>query len=431
MKGHLEQRETNKKLPRGVCSWTIVIETGRTAEGRRTRRRFPLVGTKRQAESELAERIHQLETGALLQQDRITVAEYLQYWLGVYARPNTSPRTYERYEEIVRLHLSPALGGHRLTKLTPLHIQKHYQESLVSGRKVRRASKSENANGSEHSKAKQERNEVDADQEEKQEDANQVSLGLSARTVLHHHRVLNQALRQAVKWRMILRNPAEAVQPPRPQTREMNALDEKQAVKLLRGVEGTRMDLPVLLALSTGLRRGDLLGLRWDDVDLKNGALHVRRSLQDVGGELIFGEPKTARSKRRVAIPQGALARLKEHKKAQNEQRRRKGPAYQNDNLVFCRDDGRAWHPGSFLAEWQKAAKSLGLSLRWHDLRHTHATLLLRAGEHPKVVSERLGHSTVAITLDTFSHVLPDQQERAAERFDALMTAAENAVDGG
>jgi len=413
MKGHIEVRETKRKLPRGHHCWSIIIETGRTPSGRRGRRRFTFYGTKTQAEAEQARLVHQFETGALLNQDRMTVAEYLTHWLDVYAKPNTAPRTYERYEEIVRLHLSPALGAHRLGKLTPLHIQAYYEDALQNGRKVRS------------------RKEVRSHHRKSEQEAKDSPHGLAARTVLHHHRLLRQALQQAVRWQMIPRNPVDAVKPPRALARRMNVLSDTEVVKLLKGTEGMRLHMPLVLAIHTGVRRGELLGLRWADCDLESGALFINRALQDVGGELVFGEPKTPRSRRRIPLPKSALAALKQHRREQAQRRLALGPLYMDHDLVICREDGRPWHPGSFSAEWRQEAKRLGINARWHDLRHTHATLLLRAGVNPKVVQERLGHASITTTMDLYAQVLPDMQEHAAECFDTLLMNAEAAVEKG
>jgi integrase len=412
VKGHLELRETKGKLPRGHHRWSIIIETGHTPSGGRGRRRFTFYGSKTQAEAELARLVHQVETGALLNQDRLTVAEYLKHWLEVYAKPNTAPRTYERYEEIVRLHLSPALGAHRLGKLTPMHIQSYYEDALREGRKLRtRKDPRSHQRKSERVEPKS------------------TPKGLSARTVLHHHRLLRQALQQAVRWQMIYRNPADAVRPPRAVSHEMHVLNEDEVVKVLRSLEGTPFHFPFLLAVNTGVRRGELLGLRWSDCDLQSGVVLVNRALQDVGGELIFKEPKTARSRRRIPLPKSALEALKQHRREQVERRLSLGDIYQDNDLVICRDDGRPWNPGSFSGEWRREAKRLGLKLRWHELRHTHATLLGRAGEHPKVIQERLGHASITTTMNLYSQVLPDMQERAAERLEALLSDAEAAAE--
>lgn len=413
MKGHIEKHETQRKLPRGHSCWSVIIETGRTPSGRRGRKRYTFFGTKGDADGELNKRIHELETGTLVTNDRLTVGDYLTHWLDVQAKPNTAPRTYERYEEIVRLHLAPALGAYRLAKLTPLHIQAYYEDALKNGRKVRG-----------RKDARSHRRKSDGD-------AKELAPGLSARTVLHHHRLLRQALQQAVRWRMIPRNPADAVRPPRAASREMQVLDSAGVKQLLKGVEGTRLHFPVLLAVHTGVRRGELLGLRWSDCDRQSGALFISRSLQDVGGELSFKEPKTPRSRRRIPLPKTALEALKQHRREQAKRKLSLGKAYEDNDLVICRDDGRPWHPGSFSAEWRQEAKRLGLTLRWHELRHTHATLLLTAGENPKVVQERLGHASITTTMDLYSQVLPDMQERAAERLDALLSDAQPAVEEG
>ena len=192
MKGHLEQR--------GDSVWTAVIELGRDTSGRRVRRRYTFHGAKRQAEKELTRLLRELDTGTYVDGGRMAVSEYLEQWLRDYVHTNVAPRTSERYEQIVRLHLVPALGHHALSQLKPLHIAAYYAESLRTGRKDGKG-------------------------------------GLSAQTVLHHHRVLREALNQAVRWQLLARNPADAVEPPKPERQQMQVLDEKQTIALLASLE--------------------------------------------------------------------------------------------------------------------------------------------------------------------------------------------------
>jgi len=369
----------------GKRSWEVRIYLGRTETGRKLYKSHTVRGTKRTAQRELAHLIDGLSAGTYVSPSRMTLANYLARWLTDYARVNVAAKTFERYSEIVQLHLIPALGHHNLTNLQPLHIQAYYSEALQSGRRDGAG-------------------------------------GLSAQTVLHHHRVLREALRHAVKWQLLARNPADAVEPPRAQPREIPALDEQEVAALLAAAEGTRLATPVLLAVATGLRRGELLGVRWQDVDLNRGTLAVRQSLEQTKNGLSFKEPKTRRGRRVVTLPPVAAEALRRHKTEQAKARLLLGPAYQDHGLVFRRANGRPIDPAEFSNAFTAlVAKSGVRRVSLHSLRHTNATLLLRANVHPKVVSERLGHATVGITLDTYSHVLPNMQEEAAYKLDALL----------
>jgi len=244
-------------------------------------------------------------------------------------------------------------------------------------------------------------------------------------TVLHFHRLLHRALSQAVKWQLLARNPVDAVEPPRPQRQKMNAINEKDTALLLDKLAGSSLFSPVLFAVTTGLRRGEVLALRWKDVNLVEGRITVNQSLEQTNNGLRFKSPKTERSRRQVPLPSVTLDLLKEHKKKQNEERLRLGPIYQNNNLVFPRPDGSTMPPDSFSTNFAAFIRRSGLKhIRFHDLRHSHATQLLLQGVHPKIVSERLGHSNISITLDTYSHVLPGMQEDAVLKIDTSLRLA-------
>jgi integrase len=249
---------------------------------------------------------------------------------------------------------------------------------------------------------------------------------LSAQTVLHHHRVLRQALHQAVRWQLLMRNPADAVDPPRPRRREMQALDDDQIAQLLDAAKGGNHFMPVLIAVTTGLRRGEILALRWQDVDLNKGTLAVRQSLEQTKRfGLRFKEAKTQRSRRVVALPSLLVDALRKHRREQAKHRWALGAAYQDHGLVCPADDGAPQSPDALSAAFPHLVSRAGVPrVRFHDQRYTHATQLLNEGIHPKVVSERLGHSNIGITLDTYSHVLPGMQEEAAQRVDAALRAA-------
>lgn len=380
MKGHIRKR--------GKASWAIVLDLGRDASGKRKQKWHSVKGTRKNAEKELARLLNDLNTGGYVEPSKITVREFLETWLTDYAAQTVAAKTLERYRGIIDGHVSPAIGGIKLAQLRPLHIQSFYTDALTTGRK--------NGRG-----------------------------GLSAQTVLHFHRVLHKALSQAVKWQLLARNIADAVEPPRPKRAEMQALDEADTAKLLQKLAGNRLYEPVVIALATGMRRGELLAVKWADVDLDGANLTIARSLEQTKDGVRFKTPKTDRSRRSIALPSFAVGILRAHKKQQAERKLKLGPIYKDNGMVFARDDGSIWPPDTFSTAFASFIRRSKLPhLRFHDLRHSHATQLLKQGVHPKVVSERLGHSKIGITLDTYSHVLPGMQEDAAQRIDASLRLA-------
>ncbi|MEE9136229.1 MAG: site-specific integrase, partial [Gammaproteobacteria bacterium] len=249
--------------------------------------------------------------------------------------------------------------------------------------------------------------------------------GLSALTVLHHHRVLSQALQRAVKWRLLTQNPASAAEPPKPVKKEFRVLDGNETAALLEAAKGLRLYAPVMLAVTTGLRRGEVVGLKWSDIDLKEPALRVRRAIGQVNGKISVKPPKTEKSRRTVVLLNQTVRDLKRHLLQQKKARLQLGPTYNKDDWVFPTQLGEVWKPDSLTSAFRKFVARTGSGpLRFQDLRHTHATLLLRDGIYVKVVSERLGHASVAVTLDTYAHVLPGMQGEAAARLDAIMANA-------
>ena len=382
-------------IRRSKGSWTLVFDVGRDRRGKRKQKWKAIRGTKADAERELRRLLRSLDTGEYVEPTKLSVAEYLERWLADYAKPNTAATTFDRYSEIVKLHLVPALGTVPLVKLQPLQIQRSYTEALETGRR--------NGAG-----------------------------GLSAQTVLHHHRLLREALGQAVKWRLLARNPTDAVEPPRPERHQIKTLTEDETAKLLERTKATYLYLPILIAVTTGMRRGEVLGLRWSDLDLDAGMASVRQTLEATKDGLIFKQPKTARSRRRVSLLPMTVQALRAHRTEQKKARLALGPVYEDHGLVCARADGRPINPRQLSKDFLSLLRcSDGLPrIRFHDLRHTHATQLLRQGVHPKIVSERLGHATIAITLDTYSHVMPGMQEDAALRLDAALKIAINARNG-
>ena len=378
MRGHIRRR--------GKDSWAIVIDRGRDANGKRCQKWHTVRGTKKHAQRELAAMLHQMDTGSYVEPNKLTVCHYLDVWLRL-TQTKVSAKTFERYDEIVRQHLIPALGHHLLNRLQPLHIETYYLNAQTNGRR--------DGNG-----------------------------GLSAQTVLHHHRVLHNALRHAVQLLLHARNPADAVEPPRPLRPHVRTVDEEQSAVLLRALAGSRLHGPTLLALATGLRRGELLALTWANVDFDKALITVCQSLQQTNGGVSIKEPKSGRG-RQLALPTFAVEALRAQRAQQAEERLLLGPGYVDNDLVFPRYDGSFWEPDSFTSSFAAAVRKSGvMAVNFHALRHSHATILLKQGVNPKVVSERLGHAKVGTTLDIYSHVLPSMQEQAAQGLDRAFRRA-------
>jgi integrase len=357
----------------GWCAQYVV----HTAEG--PKRRTLYGKTRQEVAHKLASALSSREDGLVFDAGKLTVGEYLERWLGDSLRDTVRHGTFERCEQIVRLHIRPALGNLKLKTLSPAHIQGLYRDRLDSG--------------------------------------------LSPATVQKIHAVLHKALDQAVRWSLVPRNATEAVKSPRPAPEQIKPLDSEQVKTLLKAVHGDCFEALYTLAVTTGLRQGEILGLKWEDIDLANGVIRVRRTLTRRGGRLLLGDPKTKRSRRTVRLTEATVEALKGHLAHQMEQMERLGDLYKDQGLVFATGKGTLVNPSnlrkrSFAPLLEKAGLP---SVRFHDLRHTCATLLLSRNVNPKIVSEMLGHATVAITLDTYSHVLPNMQDAAARALeDAL-----------
>ncbi len=380
MRGHIVKRYKN--------SYTIVLNLGTDpSTGKRKQQWVSIKGTKRDAEKRLAGLLHQMDTGTFMKPGKTTLGEFLERWLKDYTWPDLGPRTAEGYESIVRRHLIPKLGKILLIQLKPEHIQEYYSDCLSEGRCDGKG-------------------------------------GLDPLTVRHHHMALHRALQIAVKWGVIGNNPADAIDPPRFQRSEIRIMSEDDIQTFLEAARLTPYYTLFYLALFTGMRRSELLALRWSDVDLPLGQISVNRSLHHLQDRsLVFRTPKTAKGRRTIALPPSAALVLREHKKKQGDMHLLLGTLPQESDLVFSQPDGAALLPDTVSHVWSKLAKRIGMEgTRLHDARHTHASLMLKQGIHPKVVQERLGHASIQTTLDTYSHVVPGLQEAAAARFDEAFT---------
>lgn len=380
MRGHITKRSKN--------SYSIVISLGKDpTTGKYKYQWVSIKGTKNDAEKRLAELLYQLDNGAFIKPSKVTLAEYLERWLREYAWANLAPRTAEGYELIVRRHLIPALGKITLTGLKPEQTQRYQSEKLSCGRTDGKG-------------------------------------GLSPRMVRHHYMALHAALGRAVRIGLLSRNVANAVSPPRYQRHQWQSLSEFGVSSVLEAARKTPYYVLFYQALFTGMRRSELLALRWRDVDLLLGRVQATRTLHQLRtGEIVIRSPKSDRSRRVVSLPPSATLLFQEEKEKQQRERVAVGLDLKDDDLVFSDLEGRPLHPDTVTHAWIKLVRRIGLNgIRLHDARHTHASLMLKQGVHPKIVQERLGHASIQLTLDTYSHVAPGLQEAAAAGFGKIIS---------
>jgi len=329
-------------------------------------KRKTIYGKKRdEVADKLARALAERADGIVYDDENLTVGEYLNSWLKGSVRGSVRQSTFDRYEIAVRVHIKPALGRVKLKKLSPAHVAGFYQDRLAAGS--------------------------------------------APASVNKLHVTLRKALDQAVKWHMVPRNVAEAVKAPRPAPPEMRTLSAEETRKLIEVARGDKLGALYMLAVHTGMRQGELLALKWQDVDLENAKLSVMRTLTMNNGQILLGELKTKKSRRTIRLTYAAIQALHEHLARQLEGMERLGDAYRDEGLIFASQVGTPINPTnlrrrSFAALLRRANLP---KIRFHDLRHTCATLLLSRNVHPKYVQELLGHANIAITLDTYSHVIP------------------------
>jgi integrase len=366
--------------------WAIIIDQRDPLSGKRRRRWHSFAGTKRAAQVECARLILDAKGGAHVDPTRETLAAFAERWVE-HMQGQVTPRTHERYAELLRKHIVPLLGGVMLVKLQPAHISAAYAKALTCGRRDGQG-------------------------------------GLSARTVTHMHRVLREALQQALRWQLLVRNPADLVRPPKVERGQMQVLDADGTAELIEAARGTAMFVPILLGVLCGLRRGEVVALRWRSVDLAQGQLAVVASTEQTEQGVREKETKSGKG-RMLALPSLIVDELRQHRLRQAEGLLRFGVRLTDDHHVVTREDGLPLQPRSLTHAFIKFIRRHGLRhIRLHDLRHSHATHMLAAGVHPKIAQERLGHSSVSVTIDLYSHVLPGLQAEAVNRVDATLRDA-------
>jgi len=336
--------------------------------------------TRDEAAGRLNDALRSIRNGVSLPSDLLTVADFAAQWLKA-IQSTVRPRTNEIYESLVRVHVIPRIGKIKLARLSPADLQRVYADLTTAG--------------------------------------------LSPKSVRHVHVLIHNMLEKAVRWDVMIRNVADLVEPPRVPPRDLVVLDGTQARAFLTACRGHRLEALFVLALTTGARSGELLGLSWDQVDLPAGTISIRRSLQELGGKLVLTEPKTRRSRRTVAIPAVAVEALRRHHVRQLEESLRLGPAWRNEwNLVFTNEVGAPVDRHNLLPRDYRpllAKAGLPTSLRFHDLRHIAASLALGQGMPIPAVSEMLGHADAAITLRVYAHAVPGVQRQVAQAMQAVL----------
>jgi integrase len=381
MKGHIRER--------GAGKWYAVIDRRDPATGKRRRKWQKLKAKgKRQAQIECAQLISQVSEGSYVEPKKTTLRQFLEMWLA-FKKPNVAPRSYERYEELVLKNIVPLLGEVILTRLQPIQISQAYAKAVTGGRRDGRG-------------------------------------GLSARTVHHMHRVLRQALGQAVKWDMLIKNPCDLLEKedrPKIDHKTVDTIDAAGTMKMLEAARETRWFVPMLLGSMCGIRRGEIAALRWDDIKFEQQQITIKNSIEQ--SRTGCREKETKGSKcRTIAMPALLVEELKGWRVKQAQELLRLGIRPDGKTRVVTKADGSSPKPQSLTDVISRFMKGQGSAVRLHGLRHSHASHLLAANIHPKIVQERLGHYSIAITMDIYSHLMPNMQADAAAKLDAALRAA-------
>ena len=377
---HIEKRVQQDGKP----SYRVKVELPPDPISGKRQTKTATFATKKEADKTGAAWVAQIDSGIIVRETRMTVGEYLLYWLGIH-KHDIRPATLQQYTSLINAHLIPALGSVPLAKLLPAHLTAMYADKRESGRRDGKG-------------------------------------GLAPRSVRHLHVVMHEALDFAVKQQMIVRNVADAVDAPRFTHKEMTTWTADDARRFLEASDGDTYDPIWLLMLTTGLRRGEALGIRWQDFDPVKGVLHIRQTIIDVGGHPTLSIPKTNAGRRTVRLSPACITALKEYKKRQAA-RRLAAPVWEDTTgLLFTTGEGKAVQPRVLSRAFDVLqAKAKVPRIRLHDLRHTHATLLFNDGKNVKMISQRLGHSDVGITLSVYAHLAHDAQDEAATAIDSLL----------
>lgn len=377
---------TGHIIRRGKTSWRLKFDIGSDElTGKRRTRFHTFRGSRRDAEIKLAVLVAENSKGEYVDMSKTTVSEFIDRWKKDWAENNVSPKTYERYSELLKNHVVAHIGEVRLQKLRPLHLNELYGDLLRGDEKRRK---------------------------------------IAPRTVGHVHRVLHRALGHANRWGLVQQNVAALVSPPRVASKEIELLTPAQVQTVLRTLEGRSVYSILVTALATGMRRGELLALRWRDIDLDGSALRVEQSLEQTKSGLRFKSPKTKFGRRSITLPASAVTVLRDHWKMQQQQRLKLGMGKASaDALVFSTWEGKPRSPNSLTKEWNEAIRATKLPrVTLHSLRHTHASHLISEGHDVLAISRRLGHGSPTITLSVYGHMFANADDRAASSVEKMFT---------
>lgn len=347
--------------------------------GKRKQASFGPFRTKTEAKKELLKIKRQIDEGSYFKESTENFSVFMERWFNTSYKKTVEITTAKSREYIIKNHIIKHFQHRKVNEITTFDIDCFYVDKLDAG--------------------------------------------YSGAYIRHMHNLLNQAFDQAVRWSLVKVNPVKNAKPPKVKSEEKTTWTVDEVNRFLNLIKNRSIEIPYFLAIFTGMRRGEVLGLKWDDVDFENKKIRIKRSLCFVSGQgLIFKEPKTQKSKRQISISQHVVNVLKKHKQKQEFQKEKLWRQYEDNNLIVCTDDGKPLDPRNLLRQFYRLIEEANVPrISFHDLRHTHATILMQQGENPKVVSERLGHSRVGITLDLYSHVSDDLQEQAAEKFENVL----------
>ncbi len=365
-------------ISKGKSKWLVRIYLGTDSEGKRSYFSKTINGNKKEAQAYLNKLLLQKDTGTFIQPTKLFVKDLLNQWLNTAVKQRVRDNTFHSYNYMVKKYMEPYLGKYKLSQLTPANIQEFYAKLQETG--------------------------------------------ISPRTIRYAHTLLKNALEQAIEWDMLHKNPANKVTLPRHQKQEMKVLSPKETEIFINALSYSKWKALFSLLLASGMRPGEALGLKWEDINFDNNRATIRRTLVRVGKGWMLEEPKTRQSRRTIPIPAGTMQDIKEHQENQAEHIKQAN-TYNDQSFVFANSNGDPLMERNIVRRhFKPILEKEGLpNIRLYDLRHTCATLLLSQGVNPKIVSERLGHASTTLTMDVYSHVLPDMQQEASDKLQDII----------
>jgi len=376
-RGHIR-----KRIYKSGITWQIIIELGLDENGDRQRMYKSTYTTKKEAEKELQKLLTDLDGGTYIEDSKITVATNLRNWLKTYVEPTLAATTIDGYKSNIENYIIPNIGSIPLQKLTPVQVQEMYQKLSKDGRLDGKG-------------------------------------GLAPRTIRSIHRIMSKAFNEALKMQIIKRNVTTMVSIPKAVPYKAKIYEEEEIITLLNNANGSDMSVPITLAVALGLRRGEILGLKWADIDLAKSTLTVNNNLVSTNAGAVLTTPKTKTSHRALQMSKGIVILLKRHLLAQRESKLKLGTSYQDNDFVCCYPDGSIYQPKNFSKKFAWFLKKHNMPhVRFHDLRHSNATIMLKYGVPAKIASERLGHTSISVTMDLYSHVTASMQTEVAQKIE-------------